>query len=502
MGDNMTTAYMIGLDQSTSGTKIVLVDSSGQIVSKESKSHKQYYPKPGWVEHDPMEIYNNCLALLKELRMPSGMGLDVVRGLSITNQRETIVLWDSVTKEPVYNAIVWQCRRGGEICERMKKEGLSDLIEEKTGLQLDPYFSSSKIKWALDNVPAVKESRDRGTLRIGTVDAWLIFKLTGGDIFATDHTNASRTMLYNIADHNWDETLLELFDVEVEMLPDILPSNAQYGLMEEDILGISMPIVGVIGDSQGALFGQQCFEVGMAKATYGTGSSILMHTGSEMIRSKKGILTSVAWGIDDTIEYAVEGIINSSGDTLKWVKDNLGLYQEDEEVDAYVQSIDSCEGVYIIPAFVGLGAPYWKPDSKASIVGMTRKTNKAHIIRAAVESMAYQVADLIQLMSVESGKELRELNVDGGPVNNKFLMQLQADLIQRHIISSEYQELSVLGAVYLGGLGIGLWKNKEALKSLKRQAHIYKPVIEGAEANQKIERWHKTVLYHTSGDGL
>ena len=497
VGDSMNKGYMIGLDQSTSGTKVVLVDEAGQIVYKNSMPHQQYYPKPGWVEHDPMEIYNNCISLLKALKESSGIGLDVVKGLSIANQRETIVLWDCETKAPLYNAIVWQCRRGGDICNTMKNQGFSDLIEEKTGLQLDPYFSASKVKWALDHVPAVKESYKKGSLRIGTVDAWLIYKFTEGKVFATDHSNASRTMFYNIKNHDWDEALLDLFGVKRKMLPEILPSNGHYGLLQGSVLGVSLPIVGVIGDSQGALFGQQCFEAGMAKATYGTGSSILMHTGDEMIRSDKGILTSVAWGIDDKIEYALEGIINSSGDTLRWVRDNLGLYEDDSEVDGYIQSIDSCEGVAIIPAFVGLGAPYWKPASTASIVGMTRKTNKAHIIRAAVESMAYQVADLIQLMTLESGKGLKELNVDGGPTNNRFLMQLQADLIQRHIVCSEYQELSVLGAVYLGGLGVGLWPDKEALKSLKKQAHVYKPIMGNDQAVKQVNQWHKTVLDHT-----
>lgn len=489
---------MIGLDQSTTGTKLILVDEEASIIYKKNMDHKQYYPHPGWVEHDPMEIYNNCVVLLSSLNELPDFRIDLVKGLSITNQRETIVLWDSETRAPLYNAIVWQCRRSTSICEKMKEEKLSALIEAKTGLQLDPYFSASKIKWALDHVPSVKKSKDNGTLRIGTVDAWLIYKLTDGKVFATDHTNASRTMLYHIVDHQWDEELLELFGVEAYMLPEIFSCNSQFGFIDEKILGHELPIVGVIGDSQGALFGQQCFEVGMAKATYGTGSSILMHTGEEMIRSKKGILTSIAWGIDDTIEYAMEGIINSSGDTLKWVKDNLGLYQKEHEVDEYVQSIDSTEGVFIIPAFVGLGAPYWKPDAKASIVGMTRKTNKAHIIRAAVESMAYQVADLIQLMAEESGKELKELNVDGGSTSNSFLMQLQADLVQKKITRSMYQELSVLGAIYLGGLGIGLWKDKEALKKLKKQDNSYLPIMGKEEAESIILNWHKIVDYYSS----
>lgn len=489
----MKKKYIIGLDQSTSGTKIVLVDEKGQIVYKKTKSHKQYYPENGWVEHDPNEIYANCLELLRALLVYADGFKEQLQGISITNQRETIIFWDSVTKEPLYNAIVWQCRRSTKICQTMVENNLADMVMEKTGLTLDPYFSASKIKWALEHVDKVAKSAEAGTLRMGTVDSWLIYKLTGGEKHLTDHTNASRTMLYNISTHDWDDTLLELFGVKRVMLPSIQSCDAVFGRITIEELGISLPISGVIGDSQGALFGQQCFEVGMSKVTYGTGSSILMFIGDEQIRSKKGIVTSIAWGINGKIQYVLEGIINSSGDTLKWVKDNLGLYSDELEVDSFIQSIESNEGVYIVPAFVGLGAPYWKPSAKAAIIGLSRKSNKAHIIRAAVESMAYQVVDLLDLIEVESGKKLGVLNVDGGPTNNGFLMQLQADLLQTTIQCAIYQELSVLGAVYLGGLGLGVWKDREELKLLKRNSTVYNPQKDVQYVKEMMEAWHEAV---------
>lgn len=493
----MQKKYIIGLDQSTSGTKVVLVDEQGQIIFKQSKEHSQYYPMPGWVEHVLNEIADNCIALIKEAIEVAKANHYEVIGVSITNQRETIAFWDAVTGAPLCNAIVWQCRRSTEICKELTEEGHAPMVEEKTGLQLDPYFSASKIKWALENNDAVKHAAKMGTLKIGTIDAWVVHVLTQGRVHATDHTNASRTMLYNITSQDWDVELLDLFGVPKDALPSILSSNAIFGDTDSSVIGVTLPIAGIIGDSQGALFGQQCFEKGLGKVTYGTGSSILLYIGEQQIRSKRGILTSVAWGIDGKIQYALEGIINSSGDTLKWVKDNLGLYQQDEEVDTLVQSIDSCEGVYVIPAFVGLGAPYWKPAATASIVGLTRKATKAHVVRAAVESMAYQVADLIHLMEEEAGLNIQSINVDGGPTKNQFLMQLQSDLLQTKLTSSKYQELSVLGAVYLGGLGLKLWENLDALKSLKANSNEFDPRMDKNEADQLLIQWQQAIEAHT-----
>lgn len=487
--------YIIGIDQSTSGTKIVLVNEKGHIEFKQAIEHKQHYPNPGWVEHDPIEIFDHCLLLIKSCIQYAQQKKETIVGLSITNQRETVVFWDDKTKEPLCNAIVWQCRRSTKICSDLKD--YSKRIEEKTGLHLDPYFSASKIMWALQNDENVKRCAKNNTLRIGTIDTWLIYKLTGGKVFATDHTNASRTMLYNISTNTWDDELLSLFNVRHDMLPFILSSNDMFGYTQTNIVGTSILITGVIGDSQGALFGQQCFEEGTGKVTYGTGSSILLYTGDKQVRSSHGFLTSIAWSMDGQIKYALEGVINSSGDTLKWLKDNLQLYDDDDNIDNIIESIDSTEGVYLIPAFAGLGSPYWKPDAKGSIVGLTKKTKKAHIIRAAVESMAYQVADLLQIMQKETGHDLKQLNVDGGPTNNSFLMQMQANLIQTDIVTSHFQELSVLGAVYLGGLSLKLWNHISDLEKLKTIDRRFIKIINKQQAADMISHWQKTVISHT-----
>ncbi len=482
---------MLGLDQSTSGTKIIAVDVEGQIKHKDSIEHKQYYPEPGYVEHDMEEVFSNCESLLKGAIEHLQHDYDI-QGLSITNQRETIVFWDKQTGLPLMRALVWQDRRGTDICMTMNAQGHGVLVEEKTGLRIDPYFSASKIKWALENSVNIQKALAEGTLAIGTVDSYLVYRLTSGEIFATDDTNASRTLLYNITDRCWDDELLAAFGVSKDTLPEIRSSNDCYGEVSEDIVGAKLPIAGIIGDSQGALFGQQCYEIGHGKVTYGTGSSILMYTGKEQVSSDKGIVTSVAWSYDDELEYAIEGMINSSGDTLKWVKDNLGLYTEDAEVTEHIEALETNEGVYIVPAFSGLGAPYWDQEARATIVGMTRKSNKSHIIRAAVESMAYQVADLIELMEDEAGTKLKVLNADGGPTKNGFLMQLQADLLDTRIQCSRNQELSAMGAVFLGGLKLGMWASKESLKELKDVETTYLP--ERQEIHPIwMEEWHKAV---------
>ena len=457
-GRHMREKVIFGLDQSTSGTKLIVVDQKGKIIFKNSMEHKQYYPRPGYVEHDMEEIVGNCLSLIRQGLDYVGDDYEVLN-LSITNQRETVVFWDRETRKPLCNAMVWQCRRGVGICEDLIEQGYEDLVMKKTGLKLDPYFSGSKVKWAIGNIAEVNASNEANTLAIGTVDSYLVYCLTGGKVHATDNTNASRTLFYNIEDNDWDMGLLDIFGVRKDSLPEIKSSNDVYGITDRKVAGVEIPIAGVIGDSHGALFGQQCFEIGHGKATYGTGSSIMMYTGDAKINSNNGIMTSIAWSYDGETTYAIEGIINSSGDTLKWVKDSLGLYEQNGEVDEMVASLDSNEGVYIVPAFSGLGAPYWKADARASIVGMSRKTGKANIIRAAVESMAYQVADLVSLMEEELGRKLEVLNVDGGPTNNGFLMQLQADLLSTKIQRRDNMELSAMGAVYLGGLKMGMWQD-------------------------------------------
>jgi len=483
---------ILGLDQSTSGTKLVVVNKASEILYKTSVEHQQYYPKAGYVEHDMDEIYNKSVKLLRQ-------GLDFIEGnyevenLSITNQRETIVFWDKRSGKPLCHGLVWQCRRGSDICNELNQEGYGSMVKEKTGLKLDPYFSGSKIKWALENINSVSAAKDGGYLAVGTVETYLIYRLTGGLVFKTEHTNASRTLLYNLTTCNWDRELMDLFGVSSEMLADIVSSNDYFGETDVTLFGKKIPISGVIGDSQGALFGQMCFEPGYGKATYGTGSSIMIYTGDKQVDSDKGIMTSVAWAIDGQVKYAMEGMVNSAGDTLKWVKDNLGLYKEDEEVENMINSLDSNEGVYIVPAFSGLGAPYWSAEAKASILGMTRKTEKAHIVRAAVESMAYQVTDLVDLMEEELGQPLQVLNVDGGPTQNSFLMQLQADLLGTTLHIGANRELSVLGAVYLGGLHTGFFENPDDLKSLKKTDQIIKPKKSRVWAALEMDRWHEAV---------
>ncbi len=488
----MREKVIFGLDQSTSATKLVVVNQKGAIIYKDSLAHTQHYPQASYVEHDMVEIRNNCLELLSKAYEFAGESYDIMN-LSITNQRETIVFWDKNTGELLYNALVWQCRRGAKVCEKMISDGYEEMVMKKTGLKLDTYFSGSKIKWALEHISSVKLAKEAGNLAIGTVDAYLVYFLTGKKVFASDNTNASRTLLYNIYDNDWDDELLDLFEVTRDMLPHIKSCNDFYGTTDLNVTGFEVPIAGVIGDSQGALFGQQCFEIGFGKATYGTGSSILMYTGDQMVVSDKGIMTSIAWSYNGQTKYAIEGIINSSGDTLKWVKDNLCLYEKDYEVDEMISSLDSNEAVYIVPAFSGLGAPYWQAEARASIVGMTRKSGKAHIIRAAVESMAYQVADLVSLMEEEAGAQLKVLNVDGGPTSNEFLMQLQTDLLSTPLQRRANTELSVMGAIYLGGLKMGMWTGFEDLKRLNDVAGVYEPRDNKGEMDKLMDEWHEAV---------
>lgn len=490
----MPKGYILGLDQSTSGTKAILVNQGGDIVSKVSTEHRQYYPNPGWVEHDPVEIYENVKKLLAEIIEKSGLDAADIDVLSITNQRETVLIWDKNTGDPVYNAIVWQCRRTSELCEELKNRGFENIIKDKTGLLLDPYFSATKIKWIMDNVPGVKERAREGELLLGTIDSWLIWKLTGGKVHATDYTNASRTLIFNIKDLKWDKELLEVFEIPEQMLPAIKSSDEIFGYTADDFFGpIRIPISGVIGDSQGALFGQCCFETGRVKATYGTGSSIMMNIGEEFRESDKGLVTSIAWGISGRVEYVLEGIVHCTGDALKWVKDGLGLFENFEDARKAVVSLDSNEGVYMVPAFVGLGIPHWNPEARATISGMSRGTNKAHIIRASVESAAYQIKDAIDTMINVSGITPKELRVDGGPTKDQFLMQFQADLLGVQVISSEISELSSMGSVYLAGMSVGIWKDKEAVAELRKEAGVYTPMMEESKRVANIDGWKAAV---------
>ncbi|MCM8711549.1 glycerol kinase GlpK [Clostridium sp. SYSU_GA19001] len=490
----MGKGYILAVDQSTSGSKSMIVDSNGKILAKSSKEHRQYYPKPGWVEHDPLEIYENVKLILKDVINKCNIIPSDIDVVAITNQRETVLVWDKNTGIPVYNAIVWQCRRTANICDELKNKGFEDTVKEKTGLMLDPYFSATKVKWILDNVNGAREKAEKGELSLGNIDSWLIWKLTGGKSHATDYTNASRTSMFNIKTLKWDDELLDIFDIPKNMLPEVKCSDDIFGYTEAgELFDISLPISGVIGDSQGALFGQQCFEIGMAKATYGTGSSILMNIGNSYIEPKSGLVTAIAWGIGGKVEYALEGIVHCTGDTIKWVKENLGLFQEFSEIEDMIHAISDNEGVYVVPAFSGLGIPYWDAYARAAIVGMSRGSNKNHVVRAAVESIAYQIRDAVEVIESESSIRLKELRVDGGPTSNKFLMQFQSDILNVNVAKAEIAELSSMGSVYLAGLGAGIWKCKEEIKALQKSSNIYFPAMRDSFREKFYSGWKTAV---------
>lgn len=490
----MGQGYILAVDQSTSGTKAMIVDKRGEILVKSSKEHKQYYPQPGWVEHDPMEIYENVKAVLKDALHHSKLPIDYIDVLAITNQRETVLVWDKNTGLPVYNAIVWQCRRTAEMCDEIKRKGFEKIIKDKTGLLVDPYFSATKVKWILDHIKGARKKAEKGDLLLGNIDTWLIWKLTGGKVHATDYTNASRTLLFNIKTLEWDKELLEMLQIPVSMLPVVKSSNDIFGYTEAgEVFEVSLPISGVIGDSQGALFGQQCFEGGTAKVTYGTGSSILMNVGDRCIESKNGLVTAIAWGLNGKVEYAFEGIVHCSGDTVKWIKDNLGLFNDFSEVEPMINSIESSEGVYVIPAFAGLGIPYWDAYARAAIIGMSRGSNKNHIMRAAVESIAYQLRDAVETIQSESGIPLKELRVDGGATSNKFLMQFQADMLNTYVVKADIAELSSMGSVYLAGLAAKIWKSKDEIRALRGMPEVYKPAMEEGVREKQYNGWKAAV---------
>jgi len=482
-------AYIISVDQSTSGTKALLIDRQGTVLCRQSKPHRQYYPQPGWVEHDPIELFSHVCETVQGLLRTAGITAQDVSVLTITNQRETAVVWDPETGLPVYPAIVWQCQRTAEHCAILRRLGAEPIVMEKTGLLLDPYFSAGKFKWIYDHAGLTS-----GRYMAGTIDSWLIWKLTDGKVHATDHTNASRTSLYNLHTRDWDAELIRLFGVEGLLLPEIRSSTDIYGVVgEAGGVARGIPISGVIGDSQAALFGQLCYEPGMVKATYGTGTSVLMNVGSEPIRSGHGLVTAVAWSIDGQMTYALEGIIRSSGDTLSWLRDQLQLFEDYEAAEELAASLPNNEGVYLVPAFVGLGIPYWDPEARAAIVGMNRGSSKAHIIRAGLESVAYQVRDTIEHMCAESGAKLKELRADGGAVRNRLLMQFQADQLQIDVRCVETAELSAMGSAYLGGLATGYWSSLDELAALPRPTSTYRPQMTKESADRYYKGWQQAV---------
>ncbi|HBE80928.1 MAG TPA: glycerol kinase [Firmicutes bacterium] len=487
-------SYILALDQSTSGTKAIIFDKDSKLVGRATIEHQQFYPNPGWVEHDAVEIYQNTLQAVKTVLTDSCINIQQITAVSITNQRETALIWDKKNGMPVYRAVVWQCQRAGVICKDLNNRGFAKAIKEKTGLVLSPYFSAPKIKWILDNVAGVREKAEAGELLFGTMDTWLIWNLTGGKIHATDFSNASRTLLFSIIDLKWDQELLDIFTIPASMMPQVKYSNKIFGYTTcGTILPKELPISGVMGDSHGALFGQNCFEEGMAKATYGTGSSIMMNIGAKPLQSQNGIVTSIAWGMDSKINYVFEGNINCTGDTIKWLADNLGLIRNSKESEHIAALIDDNDGVYIVPAFVGLGAPYWDSEARASITGITRGTQKAHIVRAAEESIAYQIKDVIDLMVQQSGISLRELRVDGGPTKDNFLMQFQADMLEVDVVRNRIEELSALGSAYMAGLAVGLWKNQQEIKTLRIQDATFSSRMDNTSRERLYRGWKEAV---------
>lgn len=486
--------YILAIDQSTSGTKAILFDRSGKLINRITIAHQQYYPQAGFVEHDPVEIYNNTCSAIHQVIAEKKIDEDQIAGLSITNQRETAMIWNKATGEPVANAAVWQCQRGTQRCQQLKQDGLEEKIQAKTGLVIDPYFSASKLSWIMENNPALKEQADNGDLLLGTMDSWLLWKFTGGKVHATDHSNACRTMLYNIHSLDWDDELISLFGLNRKMFPKVRFSDEIYGYTTVgNLFRQAKPIAGLIGDSHAALFGQNCFQPGMAKATYGTGSSIMMNVGTEALSAPEGLVSSIGYSCNKTVHYVYEGNIHCTGDTLNWLKNDVGLIQDASETEALANSVPDNNEVYFVPAFVGLGAPYWDNQARACLSGMGRNTTKAHIVRAALESIAFQVNDLISLMNQKGGIQLKELRVDGGPTRNNFLMQFQSDLLGQDVSPSKIEEASALGSALMAGLAFGFWKDLEELTSLRDAGKTFHARMDEQHVTKLVSSWKTAV---------
>ncbi|MBC2850742.1 glycerol kinase GlpK [Cetobacterium sp. 8H] len=486
--------YIIALDQGTTSSRAIIFDEQQNIVASAQKEFKQIYPKEGWVEHDPMEIWASQSGVLAEAIAKSGISQHDVIGIGITNQRETTVVWNKLTGKPVYNAIVWQCRRTAHICDDLKAKGLAEYIRDNTGLVVDAYFSGTKIKWILDNVEGAREQAEKGELLFGTIDTWLIWKLTNGKAHATDYTNASRTMIYNIKDLCWDEKLLKELNIPKSMLPEVRNSSGTFGYANLGGKGgHRVPICGVAGDQQAALFGQACFEKGEAKNTYGTGCFMLMNTGSRMYQSKNGLLTTIAIGLDGKVEYALEGSIFVAGAAVQWLRDELKIISDSKDTEYFATQVKDNGGVYFVPAFVGLGTPHWDMYARGAIVGLTRGANKNHIIRATLESIAYQTRDVLEAMQEDSGIELKALRVDGGASANNFLMQFQSDIIGKPVDRPSTVETTALGAAYLAGLSVGFWNDKSEIKKNWCLEKSFLPTMTEEERDKKHSKWKRAV---------
>lgn len=495
----MAKKYVVALDQGTTSSRAIIFDHNANIVSVSQREFPQIYPQAGWVEHDPMEIWASQSSTLIELLARSGIHGSEVAAIGITNQRETTVIWDKLTGKPVYNAIVWQCRRSSHICDELKAQGLEAYVRETTGLLLDPYFSGTKIKWILDNVAGVRERAEKGELLFGTIDTWLVWKLTEGKVHVTDPTNASRTLLFNIHTQQWDSKLLEALNIPSSLLPEVKPSCAVYGKTRIAGEGGEISIAGIAGDQQSALFGQLCIDEGMAKNTYGTGCFLLMNTGKQAVKSTHGLLTTVAIGADCEVNYALEGAVFMGGATIQWLRDELGLIRDAQDTEYFASKVEDTNGVYLVPAFVGLGAPYWDPGARGALVGLTRGSNRNHIIRAALEAIAYQSRDLLDAMAKDSGVMLKQLKVDGGAVSNDFLMQFQADITNAEVQRPAITETTAMGAAFLAGLAVGFWSSTSELKHKADIERIFMPSISPEKCDELYSGWNRAVTQTIKG---
>ena len=485
--------YIMALDLGTTSCRCIIFDKNGRLCSAAQKEFTQYFPQPGWVEHDAEEIWATQTGLMYEAMSKIDITINEIAGIGITNQRETTVLWDKETGRPVHKAIVWQCRRTAGYCDELKKLGMGEFFRSKTGLVLDAYFSATKLRWLLDNAIGARERAEKGELLFGTVDSWIIWKLTGGKVHVTDYSNASRTMLFNIHTLKWDEEILRVLKIPQQILPEVKPSSHVYGYTDSKLFGREVPIAGAGGDQQCALFGQTCFERGEVKNTYGTGGFMLMNTGTAPVNSHNGLVTTIAWGVDDKVEYALEGSIFVAGAAVQWLRDELGLIRDAAESEVLAKSVPDANGCYVVPAFVGLGAPYWDQYARGAIVGLTRGVNRNHIVRATLESIAYQVNDVLMAMQEDSGMSITSLRVDGGACDNDFLMQFQADILNTSVVRPYCIETTAMGAAYLAGLAVGYWRSKEEILANHVIAAEFKPQMGQAKRENLLQGWHNAV---------
>jgi len=485
--------YIMALDQGTTSSRCIIYGKQGEIVAVAQQEFRQIYPTAGWVEHDAEEIWRTQMSVAYDAMLKAGLNYHDIEAIGITNQRETTVVWNKETGEPIYNAIVWQCRRTAEYCDYLKKQGYEEMIREKTGLILDPYFSGTKIRWILENVEGAREQAERGELLFGTIETWLIWKMTGGKVHVTDYSNAARTMLFNIHELKWDEEILKLLDIPVSMLPTPKPCSEVYGETAEGIFSGPIKIAGSAGDQQAALFGQACFDQGDAKSTYGTGNFLLLNTGIEPVLSQNGLLTTIAWGLDGKVNYALEGSVFVCGAVIQWLRDELGLLKNAGDSEKMALSVKDSNGVYIVPAFVGLGAPYWDAEARGTIVGITRGVNKNHLVRGALESIAYQCHDLLKAMEADMGRSLKALKVDGGASANNFLMQFQADIMNTPVVRPKSVETTSLGAAYFAGLATGYWKDLDDVRDNWQMDRTFSPDMPDSRRRELLNGWENAV---------